>query len=69
MYLVKRNKVYHLLYKDENGKLYSKSTKCIKKIDASRFSIKYLHYKIYKEDMNEQPETETGFGNQSPSAA
>ena len=28
-----------------------------------------FHYKIYKEDMNEQPETETGFGNQSPSAA
>jgi len=28
-----------------------------------------FHYKIYKEDMNEQPEAQTGFGNQSPSAA
>ena len=42
MYVVKRNKIYHLFYKDESGKLHSVSTKCSIKKDANKFSIKYL---------------------------
>ena len=42
MYIVKRNKIYHLFYKDKVGKLHSVSTKCSMKKDANKFASKYL---------------------------
>lgn len=42
MYLVKRNKIFHLYYKDETGKLHCISSKCSKKSDANKFAIKHL---------------------------
>jgi integrase len=43
MYLIKRNKIYHLFYKNEQGKLLSKSTKCRKKVDAHNFTMKFFN--------------------------
>ncbi|MCX6170954.1 MAG: site-specific integrase [Ignavibacteriales bacterium] len=37
MYLIKRNKIFHLFYKDENGKETSISTKCTTKAEANKF--------------------------------
>jgi len=42
MYLVKRNKIYHLFYKNDQGKLLSKSTKCRTKADARKFTINFF---------------------------
>ena len=42
MYLVKRNKIYHVLFYDESGKLISKSTKCSIKVKANKFAVQYL---------------------------
>ncbi len=43
MYLVKRNKVYHLFYRDRQNKLKSISTKCNIKVEANRFALQYLN--------------------------
>ena len=43
MYLVKRNKIYHVLFYDESGKLISKSTKCTIKSEANKFAVQYLN--------------------------
>lgn len=42
MYLVKRNKIYHLIYNDNNGKLVSKSTRQKTKSEASEFVKNYF---------------------------
>ena len=42
MYVMKRNKIYHLFYRDEQGKLKSISTKCTIKTEANRFAVEYL---------------------------
>jgi integrase len=42
MYLLKRNKIFHLFYKDEAGKLHSVSTRCHRKSDANKFAVQYL---------------------------
>ena len=51
MYLVKRNKVYHLFYRDRQNKLKSISTKCNIKIEANKFAVQYL--KDLQEKKNE----------------
>ncbi len=43
MYLVKRNKVFHIFYFDENGVQKSKSTKCTSKVDANKFAHKFFN--------------------------
>jgi integrase len=43
MYLVKRNKIYHLFYKNEQGRLVSQSTKCYTKAEARKFIIKFFN--------------------------
>jgi len=42
MYLVKRNKVYHLFYNAETGKLESKSTRQKTKSKVSEFVKNYF---------------------------
>jgi len=41
MYLVKRKKVYHIYYRDENGVLKTKSTNCSHKSEAAKFAYEY----------------------------
>ncbi|MDR3625560.1 MAG: site-specific integrase [Ignavibacteriaceae bacterium] len=43
MYLLKRNKIYHLFYKDEQGKSLSVSTKCCTKAEAKKFIIEFFN--------------------------
>lgn len=43
MYLVKRNKVFHIFYFDENGLQKSKSTKCTSKVEANKFAHKFFN--------------------------
>lgn len=49
MYLIKRNKVYHLYYFDKRGIPKSKSTKCTSIIDANKFLHEFLNSPKYKE--------------------
>lgn len=42
MYLVKRNKIYHLIYHDNLGKLVSRSTRKKTKSEASEFVKNYF---------------------------
>ena len=42
MYVMKRNKIYHLFYRDDQGKLKSVSTKCTIKTEANKFAVQYL---------------------------
>lgn len=54
MYLLRRNKIYHMFYEDPSGKLKSKSTKCTRKGDAYKFAIEFL-----KSLESQQPSTES----------
>lgn len=53
MYLVKRNKVYHLFYHDENGKPVSKSTREKTKLRANEFAKKYFSSIYEKESIQD----------------
>lgn len=60
MYLVKRNKIYHLFYKNEQGKLLSKSTKCRTKSAAQKFTMDFFN-KPASEETPIQPYTYNKF--------
>lgn len=42
MYLVKRNKIYHLYFRNEKGVLVTHSTKCNNKADANKKAIEFI---------------------------
>lgn len=50
MYLVKHNKIYHLIYHDENGKLVSKTTSQKTKTEANKFVKEYFSKKVKVRD-------------------
>jgi len=54
MYLVKRNKIYHLFYRNEQGKLVSQSTKCQLKVEAKKFVIDFFKKPIIEEKVVKQ---------------
>lgn len=43
MYLIKRNKIFHIYYHDENGKERSKSTKCSTRAEANKSLNEFLN--------------------------
>ena len=50
MYLIRRNKVYHLYYFDKRGIPKSKSTKCTSKTEANKFAHNFLNSLPEQED-------------------